>query len=136
MLALRANIRPLSSRNLLRRLNLDPKCFRSVSTMHLDPAIRGFAAALLKKQPCFSMHPKDVDVLSEPQQFHQRLLVSHCRGYLPAETSFTHKPRFRTWSVAPAGEYLYRLYILVTLINAWSVNPLFLSSDVFNHMLR
>ena len=79
MLALRANIRPSLSRKLFRRFNLDPTCFRSVSTVHLDPVIRGFAAALLKKQPCFSMHPKDVHVLSEPQQFHQRLLVSHYR---------------------------------------------------------
>jgi CDP-diacylglycerol--glycerol-3-phosphate 3-phosphatidyltransferase len=85
MLAFPANIRPLSSKNLLRRLYLDPTCFRSVSTVHLDPAIRGFAAALLKKQPCFSMHPKDVHVLSEPQQFHQRLLVSHCRICLAAD---------------------------------------------------
>lgn len=76
MLAVRANIRPLSYRYLVRRLTLKSTCIRNVSTTHLDPAIRGFTADLARKQPCFAMSSKDVHILSEPPQFYQRLLVS------------------------------------------------------------
>src|ERR1700722_12397011 len=116
MLTAQANIRLLTSRNILRRFYLNPICIRSVSTGALDPTIRGFVAAFAQKQPYFSMSQRDVHVLSDPNHFYQQLLVSPCHVYLAAEGSVAHRSRFRTWSVAPGSEYLYHLYILAMLI--------------------
>lgn len=91
MLATRANIRPLLSRKLLRQLYSNPICIRYLSTARLDPAIRNFAAALGKKQPCFSISPQNVCVLSAPNQFYQRLLVSDCYICLVTEACFAYE---------------------------------------------
>jgi|ERR1700691_288870 hypothetical protein len=135
MLAARANIRPLSSRNLLRQLYSNSVCIRRVSTARLDPAIRAFAAALAEKQPCFSMSPKDVHVLSEPKQFHERLLVSCYCVCLAGGTLFAQRPRFRTWFVALGDEYSYRLYILAMPTSSWSV-PHFLATSYGTFLRR
>jgi hypothetical protein len=50
--------------------------FRRISTSHFDPTIRDFARTLIQKQPCVAMSADDVNILSEPTGFHERLLVS------------------------------------------------------------
>jgi CDP-diacylglycerol---glycerol-3-phosphate 3-phosphatidyltransferase len=54
---------------------------RTVSTSQLDPCLQSFASALAEKQPCFSVPSRDVDILSEPQQFYVALLVSLHRRF-------------------------------------------------------
>ncbi|KAG6336934.1 hypothetical protein ID866_2172 [Astraeus odoratus] len=49
-------------------------CRRNISTKHLHPCVRDFAAALALKQPCFSLASKNVHILNEPGQFYSRLL--------------------------------------------------------------
>ncbi|KZP08715.1 hypothetical protein FIBSPDRAFT_938822 [Athelia psychrophila] len=73
MFALRACSRSSSPKRIFQSL-WSTKWTRNVSTTSLDPCIRGFAVDLAKKQPGFSIHAKDVNVLSEPQQFYQKLL--------------------------------------------------------------
>ncbi|KDQ61230.1 hypothetical protein JAAARDRAFT_173833 [Jaapia argillacea MUCL 33604] len=47
---------------------------RAIATSHLEPIIQGFASDLAEKQPCFSMSPKDIRVLTTPQQFYDNLI--------------------------------------------------------------
>ena len=121
MLVARVNIRPLASRKLLGQLYSNITCIRSASTVRLDPAMRGFAAALTERQPCFSMSSKDIHVLSEPIQFYQLLLVSGFYVCVAADGLFVHGSPFRTWSAVRGDEFFYRLYILAMPTSAWSV---------------
>ena len=45
------------------------------STSHFHPTIRDFARTLAHTQPCVSMSADDVNILSEPAQFYDLLLV-------------------------------------------------------------
>jgi hypothetical protein len=52
-----------------------PRSSRRFSTSSLDPSIRDFARTLIQKQPCVAMSADDVNILAEPREFHQLLLV-------------------------------------------------------------
>ena len=48
---------------------------RRFSTVNLDPVVRDFTRVLVQKQPCIAMSSDDVQVLTEPRQFYELILV-------------------------------------------------------------
>ncbi|KII88182.1 hypothetical protein PLICRDRAFT_91952 [Plicaturopsis crispa FD-325 SS-3] len=70
----RNNLRREVSANLHRKIARRATPVRNISNEAVHPSIRGFARSLNKKQPCFSMASRDVDILSRPDEFYRRLL--------------------------------------------------------------
>jgi hypothetical protein len=76
MLAVRNSVRRQSyTAYLVRYSRPQQRSVRRFSTSNLDPTIREFARTLVQKQPCVAMSSDDVNVLSEPKEFYQLLLV-------------------------------------------------------------
>ena len=43
---------------------------------HSHPLVRDFAVELSQSQPCFSLRPRDIKILAQPNEFLDELLVS------------------------------------------------------------
>ena len=71
--------------------------------------IGDLTGVLAQRQPCFTVSPADVDVLSSPQQFYNTLLVRNI-VHLDASADIIFLLFFRKRSVMHVEEYLYLLY--------------------------
>jgi hypothetical protein len=76
---------------------------RCISTIYLDPALRGFTSNLVRKQPVFELPPSSIQILAEPSQFYKTLLVSIIQNHLWSYITFC-----RTWSNELKAEFSYR----------------------------